>query len=42
MNSVRDKTRLAEKRYRYKLKTNKKEIRLNNRKHRKQRKRWKK
>ena len=38
MNSVMDKFRLAEKRYGDKLKKDKKEIRLNNKKHKKQNK----
>ena len=38
MDSVTNKTRLAEKRYRDKLKKDKKEIRLNNKKHKKQNK----
>ena len=42
MNSVTNKTRLAEKRYRDKLKKDKKEIRLNNKKHKKQNKKIRK
>ena len=38
MDSVTNKTRLAEKRYRDKLKKDKKEIGLNNKKHKKQNK----
>ena len=36
MDGITNKTRLAEKRYRDKLKKDKKEIRLNNKKHKKQ------
>ena len=42
MDSVTNKTRLAEKRYRDKLKKDKKEIRLNNKKHKKQNKKTRK
>ena len=42
MDSVKNKTRLAEKRYRDKLKKDKKEIRLNAKKHKKQNKRIRK
>ena len=42
MDSVTNKTRLAEKRYRDKLKKDKKEIRLNNKKHKKQNKKIRK
>ena len=42
MNSITNKTRLAEKRYRDKLKKDKKEIRLNNKKHKKQNKKIRK
>ena len=42
MDSITNKTRLAEKRYRDKLKKDKKEIRLNNKKHKKQNKKIRK
>ena len=42
MDSITNKTRLAEKRYRDKLKNDKKEIRLNTKKHKKQNKRIRK
>ena len=42
MNSVTNKTRLAEKRYRDKLKKDKKEIRLNAKEHKKQNKKIRK
>ena len=42
MDSIMNKTRLTEKRYRDKLKKHKKEIRLNGKKHKKQNKRIRK
>ena len=42
MDSVTNKTQLVDKRYRYKLKKDKKQIRLNNKKHKKQTKKIRK
>ena len=42
MNSLTNKTRLAEKRYRHKLKKDKKEIRFKTRKHKKRNKKLRK
>ena len=42
MDSVTNKTRLAEKRYRDKIKEDKKEIRLNTKKHKKKKKQFRK